>query len=432
MIEKLLKKEPYLPEFKKLRDKLNSGKLRLTDYELTESITLAWTLYNEDFVISELIKDLKAKRYETPYALEKRVSIDGKDRLIYAFDWHEKILQGVAAGLLSSVIEPEMSGSLHSYRKGRGSHNTLMSLSNYIRSFSEDQSLYVIKRDIKSYGDNIPHDQLFEVLEKYVPKNDYLFEVIRKMIEFKYYDHSTKELKQKDKGLPTGAPLNNVIVNMFLMDMDKRIDKYGSKSSYFRYGDDILTVTPDKSTAEEIRKVLQDFISSKELSFHEEKMADITFDRTSLRDESFKYLGLMVRPDGELALTKEKDKKIKDQIKQTILKINRMSVKVTKDKEKRIKSLISSVRSLFYKTDLMIQLSSYFPIVNDEDYWQELDLWTAKLLLGCAYDQKSEKVFQRYPFKKLRQKGLPSIRHLRRLYLDDKKRFFEYINIEPK
>ena len=432
MIEKLLKKEPYQLEFQKLRSKLRKGKIRLSDYELNESITLRWTLYNEDFITKEIIKNLKEKSYTTPIAIEKKVNINDKERLLYAFDWHEKILQSAVAELLTSAIEPFLSDSLNSYRKGRGSYNTLMQLSNYIKSFKEEQSIFILKRDIKSYGDNIPHEKLSKILENYIQKEDYLFQLIMQIIKFKYHEHTTGTLKQKDIGLPTGSPINNIIVNMFLMDMDSKIDSYKDKSCYFRYGDDILVATPDKNTADKISKLLYDSITDKELIFNEDKKKDLIFDKTEHRDETFKYLGLMVKNNGELTLTKEKDKKIRDNIKQTLTRIYKMTSKITKNKDEKVKSLIKATRSLFYKTDFLASNSIYFPIVNDDKYWEDLDLWIAKIILNSVYEQQGDRVFAKYPFKKLRQKGLPSLRHLRRLYLDDKERFYKYINVEPE
>ena len=429
MIEKLLKKEPYSTEFKKLRTKLHTGKVRPKDYEVNESITLAWTLYNEDFIIKEIIKDLKEQKYETPHALEKNVTIEDKDRLLYTFDWHEKVLQGAIAALLTQILEPLLSNSVNSYRKGRGSHNTLIQLSNYIKSFNDDQKIYILKRDIKSYGDKIPHKKLLDVLTKYVPKEDYLFEVITKTLKFDYIEAGTGKLKQKDLGLPTGSPINNVIVNMFLMDLDKQIDKYSDDSCYFRYADDILVATTKKDVAEKIKIILSQSMLDKELTFNQEKVRDLTFDKVEHRDESFKYLGLMVKTNGELTLTKEKDKKIRDEIKQTILKIHKMTSRITRNKEDRVKNLIRASKSFFYKTDFLVTLSSYFPIVDDESYWEELDLWVARTILSNVYEQQGDRVFKKYPFKKLRQKGLPSIRHLRRLYLDDRERFYKYINV---
>jgi hypothetical protein len=69
MIEKLLKKELYQDEFKKLRSKVHAGKFSLSSYAVNKAITLRWILYNEDFVINELIKTIKNNKYENPLSI---------------------------------------------------------------------------------------------------------------------------------------------------------------------------------------------------------------------------------------------------------------------------------------------------------------------------------------------------------------------------
>lgn len=429
MIEKLLKKELYQDEFKKLRSKVHAGKFSLSSYAVNKAITLRWILYNEDFVINELIKTIKNNKYENPLSIEKKVLIDKKERILYSFDWHEIILQGAISSLLFKVLEPQLSDSLNSYRKGRGTHNTLITLSDYISSLIESGPVYILKRDIKAYGDSIPHDVLSQTLKKFVPEEDFV-NLIKKIINFNYIEHKTGILKKKDLGLPTGSPINNLIINMFLTDMDKKIDNYKNESCYFRYGDDILVATPKKSTADKITRILNNNITKKGLHFNKDKVVDIKFDITTNKNESFKYLGLMVKSNGGLALSKEKELDIRTQIKKTVSKIDKLSSKVTREEKDKIQSIISSLKVLFYKTDFLAELASYFPIISDDNYWKDLDLWTARTVLSKIYKKQGDRVFKKYPFKDLRKNGLPSIRHSRRLYLDDRNRFYKYINIK--
>ncbi|MEI6093342.1 MAG: reverse transcriptase domain-containing protein, partial [bacterium] len=227
--------------------------------------------------------------------------------------------------------------------------------------------------------------------------------------------------------MPTGSPINNVVANIFLVELDKKIDKHKNNSCYFRYGDDILLATHDKVTAEHIGKILSDFILDSALIFNEEKVADITFDATSKREERFKYLGLMVTAAGKMRLTAEKDKEIKLNIKNMINKMDKMFDKITKNKPEKVDNIVICSKILLFKTPLYPWLLSYFPVVNDEDYWKELDLWIAKTILARIYKKTGDRVFANYSFKKLRNHGLPSLLHLRRLYLDDKDRFFKYL-----
>lgn len=423
MIQKLLDKEIYFDEFKKLKQKVKKGLLSSDSYNVTKAVTAGWTIRNEDFIIKNIIKTLKNREYETPVAKEKNVLINEKYRLLYGFDWHETILQGAMAKVLSDLYSPIFSDSLQSYRKGRGSHNTLLALSKYLKDIPADKKVYILRKDIKSYGDSIPHDKLFEILKVTLDEKDYFFEVLKKIIGFEYYDFETKKLKTKTIGLPTGSQLNNIITNIFLTDLDKKIDSFVPECCYYRYGDDILVATQSKAVAEKITAILDEMIIIKELKFSEEKSQNFSFDPISGLNPKFKYLGLMVNPKGNISLTPEKDEELKDEIKSTLVKIHRMTKQITTDKALSIVTLNKIVKQLFFETDLHSELLSYFPVVNDEDYWKKLDLWVAKELLAVIYNRSGERVFKKYPFKKLREDGLISLRHIRRLYLYDRTKF---------
>ncbi len=427
MIQKLLDKGIYIDEFKKLKHKIKDRALSPDSYNVTETVTAGWTVRNEDFIIKNIIKTLKNKEYQTPIAKEKNVLINEKYRLLYGFDWHEAVLQGAMAKVLSDLYSPIFSNSLQSYRKGRGSHNTLLALSKYLKDIPPDKKVYILRKDIKSYGDSIPHDKLFEILKVTLDEKDYFFEILRKIIGFEYYAFETKKLKTKTIGLPTGSPLNNVITNIFLTDLDKKIDSFVPECCYYRYGDDILVATQNKSIAEQITTILEEMIVSKKLKFSEEKSQSFSFDPISGLNPKFKYLGLMVNPKGNISLTLEKDEELKDEIKSALVKINRMTKKITTNKELSIVTLNKIVKQLFFRTDLSSELLSYFPVVNDEDYWKKLDLWIAKELLAVVYNKSGERVFKKYPFKKLREDGLISLRHIRRLFLYDKSKFRKLI-----
>lgn len=429
MIEKLYKKDRYIREFERLREKAKENPSLLNKHNLTEEITLRWALLNQNFIIKNIIKTIKKKEYKTPIAKEKEVLIGEKKRLLYGFDWHEKVLQSTISTLLLEELEPIFSNSLNSYRKGRGTHNTLFKLSSYLHKAKDDEKIYVLKKDVKSYGDSIKHDKLFQVIKNTLNIDKDLLEIIKKIIQFKYYEFKTGTLKTKKIGLPTGSAINNVMTNLFLTSLDQKIDEHEENSCYFRYGDDILVATNCKETAKKITNILFNFIKSSSLKFNEEKEIDYEFKKTESKIESFKYLGFLVQPKGTLTLTAEKDEELKLFINNFLKKINKMISTIKLKKEEKIKAIIDATNTLLYKSEIYNLLLSYFPVVSDENYWKNLDLWLAKQILTIVYKKNSGKVFSYYPFKKLRKKGLPSLVHLRRLYLsENKKRFKLYKN----
>ncbi len=428
MIDKVLDKNLFYQEFSKLKKKVEKDPSLLDKFEVNNTVTLGWLINNQDFVISEIFNTLEKKKYKTPVAKEKLVVIKAKERLLYGFDWHEKVLQGVIAEVLTKHFEPTLSDNLNSYRKGRGPYTTLLKLCEFLSGVADKDKLFVIKKDIKSYGDSIDHKILFSLLSKHFYDSDYIIDVLKKIIQFEYIESGTGLRKQKTIGMPTGSPINNVMVNFFLSDMDNEIDKLGGKElCYFRYGDDIFIASQNKELAKEADGILNSFVSSKALIFNEEKnVNDLIGDLVS-KVNRFKYLGLVVSTKGKIGLTKEKEDVIKQEIERNLKKVLVMLRNVKLSPREKIKALIKAARSEIAKTDLFSNLASYFIIVNDDDYWKSLDLWVAETILRLVYKRKTGKNFDRCSYKDLRAMKLPSLVHARRLYLRDHEQFREYL-----
>ena len=428
MIDKVLNKNLFYQEFSKLKKKVEKDPTLLDKFEVNETVTLSWLLDNQDFVISEIFNTLQKKGYKTPVAKEKLVVIKEKERLLYGFDWHEKVLQGVIAEVLTKHFEPILSENLNSYRKGRGPYATLLKLCEFLSGVTNKKDLFVIKKDIKSYGDTIDHEILFSLLSKYLPKEDYIVDVLRKIIQFDYIEYQTGIKKQKKIGMPTGSPINNVMVNFFLSDMDSEIDKLGGQElCYFRYGDDIFIASKNRELAKTADDILNSFVSSKALIFNEEKnVNDLLGDLVS-KVNHFKYLGLVVSTHGRIGLTKEKEEVIKHEIEKNLKKVLVMLRDIKLTPREKIDALIKASRTEIAKTDLFSNLSSYFIIVNDDDYWKSLDLWVAETILRLVYKRKTGKNFDRCSYKDLRTMKLPSLVHARRLYLRNHEQFREYL-----
>ncbi len=55
----------------------------------------------------------------------------------------------------------------------------------------------------------------------------------------------------KDYGIPQGAPISDILANLYLIDFDKLMDDYVRPfgGHYFRYSDDILLIVPGNRIA---------------------------------------------------------------------------------------------------------------------------------------------------------------------------------------
>lgn len=427
MFKALLNKTLYENEFDKILNKVAGNKKLLETFNVTKELTLRWFLYNRSFVIKNIIKTLKQNKYETPEAVEKKVLVKDKHRLLYAFDWHEKLLQSVLANILTKHLENFYTESLASYRKGRGTYETLKSIVDFL-ILNKDNNFYLIKTDISAYGDSIDHEILFKILDKYI-KDPEILKLINKIINFKYYEAETKKLLLKEIGLPTGSALNNVMTNIFLNDLDTKIVENTKYGKYFRYGDDIFFISTNEEEFKVVKTLILENTNLLKLKINKDKFAEHFVEKTNTGEFVLKYLGFNVDfVENVISLTEEKDTELKSHL---IELVKRVLIVIRKSKYKepdKLLILIKNFKNYLLKSDFFSQLIAFFGIVNDATYWKNLDLFLAELIVSNAYVVPKRKVFKKVPYKTLRLKGLPSLLHLSRIYRKgDLKRVYKYL-----
>lgn len=415
MFKVLLDKTLYNKEIDKIFAKTIGNKKLLDNYSVNKEVTLRWFLYNKNFVIKNIIKTLKQKNYKTPEAVEKKVLIKNKYRLLYAFDWHEKLLQSVLASMLTKHFENYYTDSLASYRKGRGTFETLKTIVDFL-IINKDNNFYLIKTDISAYGDSIDHEILFNTLNKYITDTE-LLELLKKIINFKYYESETKTLLNKEIGLPTGSPLNNAMTNIFLNDLDTKIVELTKLGKYFRYGDDIFFISTDEDEFKIVKNLILENTNLLKLKINKDKFAEHIVEKNSTGDFVLKYLGFNVDfINNVISLTKEKDLELKTLLTELVKRIL-VVIRKAKYKEKEmLLVLIKNFKNYLSKSDFFSQLISFFGIVNDDKYWKNLDLFIAEIIVSSTYRLPKRKVFRKVSYKTLRQHGLPSLLHLSRIY----------------
>lgn len=135
-------------------------------------------------------------------------------------------------------------------------------------NFAKQNNYLIYQYDIEKYYENIDIKKLTSLLSSYCrPKNDFVIELTRNMLNIKCYTTTKKEncpicsYEDKDKrdcnekyGLPQGPISSGFYANIYLYPLDETMagtEGIGEDFLYLRYVDDILVVTSE----ENIRKV---------------------------------------------------------------------------------------------------------------------------------------------------------------------------------
>ena len=238
--------------------------------------------------LRQLNLELLEHRYESLPVKLTNLYKGEKVRTIALFSMRDKVVQQSLAHELGKIYEPLFSAGTYAYRPGQSALEALKLIEDKIIG---QKNLWVLKMDIKSYFDCIPHEGLLHVLEKRIREQDVL-ELIRAVIRAKVLDPRTGELKENEIGIYQGSSCAPILSNIYLMDFDREMEK--RCSFYIRYCDDILVLESAEQKARELYEYSRMYMEQKGLELKENK--------TELHQlggaEGFSYLGYQFTENG--------------------------------------------------------------------------------------------------------------------------------------
>ncbi|MGQ3921975.1 reverse transcriptase domain-containing protein [Mixta calida] len=120
--------------------------------------------------------------------------------------------------------------------------------STYIRSLSSDflsanpDDVYICSCDIEGFYDNIIKTRLIKKLSSRISSKKALDLIVRSLLTPTSHSSAKKSQRKdffnKDKGVPQGLSISNVLASIYMSDIDNSMDKFNVK--YYRYVDDVL------------------------------------------------------------------------------------------------------------------------------------------------------------------------------------------------
>jgi hypothetical protein len=221
-----------------------------------------------------------------------------------------------------------------------------------------------------------------------------------------------------------------VFENLYLAGLDAQLDAIPG-SLYLRFGDDIIFVTPDRDVVLKSRAIIERELAFRRLVRHPEKSADFVLAHPHLLHSFgekeanldacavFPYLGMDLDYRGAVLLPASKRKHIRDFLRARV----RSCAGTLPDAagpEHRVEIICRSLGVLLdaHRRGLSTPVRDYAQRTGDESSLRELDRWLALEVLRSALGRGACKgSFRRYPPRRLRSLGLPSLVHLRRTHV---------------
>lgn len=178
----------------------------------------------------------------------------GKDRLVYDVDYFP---HRIVHWALRLVIRPILMDSIgdHSYAamKGRGSHQALAKLKQYLREDPEGTQ-YCFKMDVRKFFPSIDKDIMMEKLERKIKDPDVLW-LCREII----YGYP-------GPGLPIGNYTSQYFANYYLASIDRHMKQIFHCKHYLRYMDDIIVLGKSKSWLRRVKKRMEQLLTENHLT----------------------------------------------------------------------------------------------------------------------------------------------------------------------
>jgi len=367
--------------------------------------------------LDALHQSLDRQSFRFRPALALHHSFNGKHRTLYVSPWEERIVDLLLYRLLNRRLHGWFSPNSYAYRdRTYGLDRCQARIARLLRSMKAP--LYLVKRDIAQYFDSVDHEILLGRLGALVDREDFLFRLLEQRVRFTYRNEHGEE--QASVGIPFGSAVACLFANIYLTDLDRRIESIGGLD-YFRYADDILILSSRRDKAVEARDRLEQELAQLHLTTKSSHHADLVVadqpvtDPVFLPAREFRHLGLLFRAGGSVSLSRDKCRKIQNLFRFAFRRGRRRWKKIS-DPGHRAQTLAAVAAETAEKGVRNVAILDYYlRHVDEEAQLARLDRWLAEEVLSLVFGGHKKGHFRKVSFEELRQMGLPSLVHRRRL-----------------
>lgn len=273
--------------------------------------------------------------FPSRFPVKKSINKSGtrKKRIVYSFEDGENIFLKLLAYELF-YYDYLFCRNCYAFRRGHGVKQAISRLRNYPQL--EDK--YCLKVDISNYFNSIDVDILLKKLSFLQEQNYMVYQLFAKiLLEDRVLENG--QLIHDRHGAMAGTPMSPFFANVYLSEADWFFHNHGI--GYFRYSDDILLIADNYEQLMERQSILYQWLDSLGLSLNSDKV------HLSKPGEPIEFLGFCYK-DGEIDLSENTIRKIKQKIKRKADALRRWQRKKGLPPEKAAIGLIRAMNRKFY------------------------------------------------------------------------------------
>jgi len=243
--------------------------------------------YGEDLMEHnyDLLARMKRMGYRPGPVRETLIPKEGKPggkRALGISNFQDKIFQKMMAKVLTSIYEPLFLDCSYGFRPGRGPHDAIYDLREYL---FRNNVRTVIDVDLENYFGTIDHQILESFLRSKITDQKFMRYIIRM---FKAGVLTAGELRTSEEGVPQGSICSPILANVMahhVIDQwfETVVKKHCTgKVAMFRYADDMVICCDDPRDAERINVALGKRLAKFNLKMNAEKTKLIPFNKSTV------------------------------------------------------------------------------------------------------------------------------------------------------
>lgn len=393
----------------------------------------------ESRALSHKLARLVSRGEYTLAPLERRTAlIEGRERTLYRASPLDLVVMSALADVLGATLEAGLSARLFSYRRGYSTLGALREASTFLRQHVRTRSdprtrgVYVVRRDVRAYGDSIPsHDDaaLWQLLTSALASQGvsldpsqlvWLRSVIRPDVLA-----ADGTAQPPTRGIPTGSPLQPIMGNLYLGQLDKTLAQV-DEAFYARFGDDLLFIHHLPEQAQAAADTIDDTLHELQLALSEGKCASLYLTApgrcspvAGFRGQrSFDYLGRRLDAHGAIGLNQPKARRLLQNVDRRLGNLANVAADLPRSERARL--MCSAVNASIDPAAIMAQRSAGALATEQTDYQQlrQLDHQLAQRVARAVSGQRGVRAFRGLAPHLLRGEfGLQSLVRQRVAYL---------------
>jgi RNA-directed DNA polymerase len=274
----------------------------------------------------------------------------------------DRCLQAMVKNALEPAWEARFEGSSYGFRPGRSCHDAIEKIYGLARPNKTKK--WVLDADIRGAFDHISHDYLLKAIGAVPGK-----ELIKQWLKTGYVEHGA--FHATEQGTPQGGVASPLLANIALHGMEEAIgvtyDYRGQligKRAVVRYADDFVCFCETREDAEQVQKILVEWLKERGLALSEEKTRIVHL------TEGFDFLGFNIRHYPAPQTSRTGWKLLIKPSKESVQDVQRK----LKDQWDKVQG--TNVQSVLTKLNPIIRgWANYFRTAVAKEIFSSLDRW---------------------------------------------------------